>query len=202
MKKAVNISIILLLIIGLYTVVYGQEPVITNEEAVVNSVEKAIYGKLSAYGKSSLYINSADKGINQPISQGIINAAKKGGMRVYLDETKAADYQVLYDVLGFEFKYENGSSRGFLRDKKIRRNLNTLLRLTLKTTDDGEVAMLDDLRVVFEDEIDPGYFDYVSSDDIPSLSPLPPKSTVKKIAEPVVMTTAIGALVFLFFANR
>jgi len=201
LKRKANLLIISILFIWV-GISYGQSGVLTNEELVIKAVSQSVYDSISSENGGSVYIKNDSIGVNRPVSRGIIDAAQSKGFTVYLNNDQTVDYDVAYDILGFDFGYENGNSRGFLKQSMIKRQLNALLRLTFKNHVSGEINYSKDITVQYDDEIEPDYLNYVSSLNIKKLSPVEPASFVKKFAEPVIVTTAIGALVFMFFANR
>jgi len=181
---------------------YSQNEVLTNEEIVIKAVSQSVADNIADFSPGSIFINDDSVGIKRPVSKGIIDASSNNGFKVFINNNQTVDYIAAYDILGFDFNYKNGNSRGFLKQSMVKRNLNALLKLTLKNRGSGEIKYSNDIAVKYEDEIDPDYLDYVASINIRELSPVKPASFVKRFAEPVIVTTAIGALVFLFFANR
>jgi hypothetical protein len=201
LKRKANLLFIILIFIWV-GISYGQSGVLTNEELVIKAVSQSVGDSISEIKSGTVYIGNDSVGVNHPISRGIIDAAQNKGFTVFLNNNQTVDYNAAYDILGFDFDYKKGKSRGFLKQSMIKRKLNALLRLTFKNHVSGEIKYSKDVAVKYEDEIEPDYLNYVASLKIKQLSPNEPASFVKRFAEPVIVTTAIGALVFLFFANR
>ena len=84
----------------------------------------------------------------------------------------------------------------------IKREFASRLSITIIKSYEGRISSFEDIAVNYVDNIDPRFSDLVKSRDIPELAPDLPGSGWTKIAEPVVVTAAIGGLVYLFFANR
>lgn len=182
-------------------IIRGQESIITNEEIVSNSVRDAVVESGFCDGVVSVRLDLARSGLSRPISNGLSEAYRSLDIPVMTNDGSSAAI-IDYDILGFNFVYKNGRSRGFLKKPFIMRVLNARVRLTSTRSEDGAVNNQEDLDLVYSDEIRPEWVDLVRSLDIPELGPQVPGSGMIKIVEPVVVTAAVGGLVFLFFANR
>lgn len=173
----------------------------TNEQVVIKAVSDAALKSGFFSGLSDVRIKTADTGISRPISSGLIESMRSAGISVRADDADA-EVAVVYDVLGFDFDYKRGGSRGFLRNPKIRRVFDARIRITSTSLMDGSILGVGDIEASYEDQIEPRFAELVKSPDIPELAPDLPGSGWAKIIEPVVVTAAVGGLVYLFFANR
>lgn len=181
----------------------AQKQVLTNEQVVISAVREAAEKTMRDNGLDKIQIDMAKSGINRPISYGIADALRSLGVEVFaggLSEEPINDLK--YDVLGFDFDYRKGGSRGFLRKPMIKREFAARLRITISKSNAGRISSFEDIVVSYIDNIDPKFSDLVKSRDIPELAPDLPGSGWTKIVEPVVVTAAIGGIVYLFFANR
>jgi len=181
----------------------AQKLIPTNEEVVISSVREAAEKTMRGYGLDKIQMNIAESGIDRPISNGIAEALGSLGVKVFAGGISGESTNSLnYDVLGFDFDYGKGASRGFLRKRMIKREFAARLRITISKSIEGPILSFEDVAVSYVDNIDPRFANLVKSRDIPELAPDLPGSGWTKIAEPVVVTAAIGGLVYLFFANR
>ncbi len=181
----------------------AQTQVLTNEQVVISAVREAAEKTMRDNGLDKIQMNMAKSGINRPISYGIADALRSLGVEVYAGGLSEEPVNNLkYDVLGFDFDYGKGVSRGFLRKPMIKREFAARLRITISKSNEGRISSFEDIAVSYIDNIDPRFSDLVKSRDIPELAPDLPGSGWTKIVEPVVVTAAIGGIVYLFFANR
>lgn len=181
----------------------AQKLVPTNEEVVISSVRAAVEEKMRGQGLDQIQMNMAKSGIDGPISNGIADALRSLGIQVFAGGNDSVSVNSLdYDLLGFDFNYRKGTSRGFLRKPMIKREFEARLRITVTELVKGPILSFEDVAVSYIDNIDPRFANLVKSRDIPELAPDLPGSSWTKVVEPVVVTTAIGGIVYLFFANR
>jgi len=181
----------------------AQKLVPTNEEVVISSVREAAEETMRGYRLDKIRMNMAESGIDRPISSGIAEALRSMGAEVFAGgDSGESTNSLSYDVLGFDFGYGKGASRGFLRKPMIRREFAARLRITVSESIEGAILSLDDIGVSYADDIEPRFANLVKSRDIPELAPDLSGSNWTKIVEPVVVTAAVGGLVYLFFANR
>jgi hypothetical protein len=203
LKIEVKLAPILAALIISSQPVSSQGLIETNEQIVISSVRKAVVESLRTETFHRMSVNLTESGIERPVSNGIVNALRDMGVEVLADGSgDDGAERMVYDLLGFDFTYERGESRGFLRKPMIRREFAAQLRITVKAPPSGRIIFLNEIGVEYKDSIAPGFLDLARSRDIPELDPDPPGSGWIKIAEPAIVTVAVGALVYLFFANR
>lgn len=177
--------------------------VITNEEVVIEAARMGIENYFTSPQFRSISLEVLEGEISRPIAAGIAEGFKNLGVNVVGNDK--ADSSVQYaecDVLGFDFEYGNGDSRGFLRKRMIKRDFEARLKFTLYTAGPGSISEIKDISLNYQDQINPDMINLVKSRTIASLDPPLPSSGMKKFIEPVIVTATVGALVFLFFANR
>lgn len=175
----------------------------TNEQVVISSVREAVIESLKTESYRSMVLSLAEKGIERPVSNGIAEALRGLGVEVLGDGSGDDEVEKLaYDILGFDFSYEGGKSRGFLRKPMIRREFAAQIRIAVKAPPRDRIVYLNEIGVKYDDSIAPEFVDLARSRDIPELAPDPPGSGWIRFVEPAIVTGAVGALVYLFFANR
>ncbi len=172
----------------------------SNEQIMINSTAAVVETTFSG-GAPSLNIIADTSGIGGLISYGIAEGLKNSyGSIMLASAPDPAGANLYYDVLGFDFKYSRGGSRGFLRGRKIRRELQCELRINIREGEAFREAR--NLLVNYADEIEPSDTRFVNSRNIPELAPELPGSSWSRYAEPSLVIASVGALVYLFFANR
>ncbi len=191
---------LLLAFIG-FTSVWSQP--VTNEQIVVNSVREQITQGIEKDSAAALLIISGEKDLEILIAGAIADAMRSKYPQVLLSSTLAPNADNLqFDLQGFDFSFSKGASRGFLKAHKIKRQLQAQLRITIRSGMDGQLREVKDFSVAYNDVIDPAWAKYVNSRNIPELAPQAPASGWSRYVEPTLVIGAVGALVYLFFANR
>ncbi len=177
--------------------------VVTNEQVVARATREGIESNFQSLEPGSISIKVLEDEISRPVAIGLSEGFKNLQISVVGNDGASDDVQnVECDVLGFEFRYENGDPRGFLRKRMIRRKFMAVLKLTFSNLRDNSISEIRDITISYEDQINPEWGDLVKSRKIPALDPPFPSSGLKKVVEPVIVTAAVGALIYLFFANR
>ncbi len=203
MKISINLIAALVSVVVWPMAASAQKMILTNEQIVISSVREAAEKAMRSHKLNKIQLSIATSGIERPVSNGIAEALKSLGAEVVADAIDSESTNDLnYDVLGFDFDYEKGASRGFLRRPMIKREFAARIRITMSRSIEGSILGFDEIAVSYVDNIDPRFIDLVKSRDILELAPDLPGSGWTKIAEPVIVTAAIGGLVYLFFANR
>jgi len=177
--------------------------VVTNEQVVIGATKSGVEENFKSRQFASLAIDVLESEISRPVAIGLSEGFSRLGIDVVGNATADSALQNLEcDILGFEFKYENGDSRGFLRKRMLRRKFNAVIKMTFSDSRGRSVSEIKDLNISYEDQINPELAELVKSRNIAALDPPFPSSGMKKFAEPVIVTAAVGALIYLFFANR
>jgi hypothetical protein len=177
--------------------------VITNEQVVIEAGRSGVVDNSTALKFTDIVVEVSESEISRPVEIGLTEGFESLGINVVgNDRADSALQYVKCDILGFEFKYENGDSRGFLRKRMIRREFRAVLKLTFSDARNKSVSEIKDMNISYEDQINPALANLVKSRKISALAPPFPSSGMKKVVEPVIVTAAAGVLIYLFFANR
>jgi hypothetical protein len=203
MKSRFSVIIFLILFLQFVdiAIVHSQPP--TNEQLVVSAVKEEIDKSLSKDSASVLMVISGKKELEVLIGGAIADAMRSKYPQVLMDSTPSPNADNLtFDIQGFDFSFHKGASRGFLKAHKIRRQLQAQLRITISSGLDRQLRDMKDIEFYRSDTIEPVWAKYVSSRNIAELSPQAPASSWSRFVEPTLVIAAVGALVYLFFANR
>lgn len=201
--KKIKICSLFIIIISSLPLSTVSSQVITNEQAVIEACRNGVTDSSTTFEFTDIIIEVSESEISRPVEIGLTEGFKSLGINVVgNDRSDSALQYVKCDILGFEFKYKNGDSRGFLRKRMIRREFKAVLKLTFSNLRDKSVSEIRDFDISYEDQINPALANLIKSRTIPALDPPFPSSGMKRIAEPVIVTAAAGALIYLFFANR
>jgi hypothetical protein len=191
---------VFLALIG-FAVARSQPP--TNEEVVVSAVKDQVEKNFGSDSVPALLVISGEKELELLVGGGIADAMRDKYPQVLLSSAPAPNADNLtFNIEGFDFSFHKGASRGFLKTHKINRRLQEQLRITIRNGIDGQVREMKELSISYSDTIDPAWAKYVSSPNIVELSPSAPVSSWSRYVEPGLVIAAVGALVYLFFANR
>lgn len=173
----------------------------SNEQILINSTAAKVESSFSEVMTGGLSIVTDTTGLGGLISAGIAEGLKGRYDTILLAAGPVTIGPNLYfDLLGFNLDYKKGASRGFLRGRKIRREMLCELRINIR--DGGLLRDARNVTVYYNDEIERADIRFVNSRDIPALAPEPPGSSWSRYAEPALVVGSVGALVYLFFANR
>jgi hypothetical protein len=176
---------------------------LTNEQIVVNTVRQQINQNIEKDSASALLVISSEKELDLLIAGAIADAMRTKYPQVLLASSPSPNANNLaFDIQGFDFSFHKGASRGFLKAHKIKRQLQAQLRITIRSGMDGQLREVRDFSVAYDDIIDPAWAKFVNSRNIPELAPPVPSSGWSRYVEPTLVISAVGTLVYLFFANR
>ena len=191
-------AIIILILFG----VSASAEVITNEEVVIDAAADGVASNFADPGFKTVSIVVSDGDISDLVGTGLAEGFENIGVNVVgNDQPDSAVQYAECDVLGFDFRYRHGDSRGFLRKRMIKREFSARLKFTLYDSR-RSISEIRDMSLNYVDQIDPGLIDLVKSRSIEELDPPVPSSGMQRFIEPIVVTATVGGLVFLFFANR
>jgi hypothetical protein len=195
-------SIIMLATIGcMMTSAFAQNPD-TNEQFVVNAVEKTTSAFIDSLNISGDTIYIEDQtGLAGLIVDGFRLALLKNKNSVVasIDRAGAIAVRANLSLSAFEFKYTEGRSRGFLKKPFIKRQLTGQLLINLAASDFNYIGFRD---FSASDEVEPAYANYIASMRYNQLSPDNPGGGLIKYLEPLAVTATVGGLIYLFFINR
>ncbi len=175
---------------------------VTNEEFVVNSILRATATLIDSLEltPSRARVDSAD-GLDELAVDGVKAALIESGWFVVnkIDRKSGQGFNITASLSAFDFKYEKGRSRGFLKKPAIRRELSGQILFKLIGND---YSYLDFLDFSDSDEVAPGQANYIASIRYKELSPPVPGGGATKYLEPLAVTATVGGLIYLFFINR
>ncbi len=175
----------------------------SNEQFVMESVSKAVNDNVELSGISRILLSDDSTGINRPILFGIVQALSgKGILSVFGPTSDTTDAELSFKISGLDFHYAKGSSMGFLKKHRIKRELQGQIMITIKRSADNAALVMKSVEFSNNDDIEPEALNFVKSRDIVELAPQAPSSRWSKFLEPALVTISVGALVYLFFANR
>ena len=199
--KKHSLVIALFFILTVNSTAQDRGPILTNEQVVIKAVREGAAAAGIFDRLTDVRFDPVETGPGRAIYGGLAEALTARGISIH-SENEAASMTTGFDILGFDFRYKKGKSRGFLRKPMINRSFNARIRVTVTGLATGKVLGMEDISATYTDELDPDAENLIKSRDIPELAPAAPVSGWTKIVEPVVVTTAVGGLVYLFFANR
>jgi hypothetical protein len=195
------LSLFCILVFISFRTSFSQPP--TNEQVVISAVRDEVDKNFSSDSASALLVVASEKELDLLVAGAIADAMRTKYPQVLLSSTAAPNAENLtFNIEGFDFAFRKGASRGFLKTHKIRRDLQTQLRITIKNGTDGQLREVKDLTISHSDTLDPAWVKYVNSRNINELAPQAPPSGWSRYVEPTLVIGAVGALVYLFFANR
>jgi hypothetical protein len=201
MKTRLLISLSSLFAIALFEMARAQPS--TNEQMVTDAVEAQVDESFEGDSGRALLIIPGQPELDILVAGAIADAMRHKYPQVMLASSPSPSADNLtFDIQGFDFRFRKGASRGFLKAHKIKRELQGQLRITIKSGTDGQLREVKDIPFSSTDVIEPGWAKYVDSRSIPELAPLAPSSSWSRYVEPALVITAVGTLVYLFFANR
>jgi hypothetical protein len=202
LKKAkLLIPAIALVFISVWNVAVCGQP-LTNEQIVLSTVKQAVAEKVTGDTSLGIQVTVKSGELERLIGDGIRDGLQdKFGQPIYLTELDPRRLTINYEILGFDFTYKKGHSRGFLKSNKIARDLRCQVRLSIDNTATG-ISISHEISAIYHDEIEPADLNYAKSRTIPELSPAAPGSGWSRYAEPSLVIASVGTLVYLFFANR
>lgn len=201
MRKSRLSLIIAGVILLSFGIAYGQP--LSNEQIVISSVKAAVDSEVTGDSTHTLQITVKAAELDRLVGDGLYDGLRdKYGKAIYLSSLDPQLLSLNYDILGFDFSYKKGQSRGFFKSHKIARDFRCQLRININGGPDSKLILSQGISVSYHDEIEPSDLNYVKSRRIPELAPSAPGSGWSRYAEPSLVIASVGTLVYLFFANR
>ncbi len=177
--------------------------IISNEQAVILAARAGVDENFNNGAFEAVKIEVGESEISRPVAIGLAEGFENININVVGNAPADSSVKKIEcDILGFDFKYENGDSRGFLQRRMIKRKFTAFLKVTVIDPEIMSVSEIKDITINYEDQINPELADLVKSRTIHALAPRFPSSGYKRVVEPVIVTGAVGSLIYLFFANR
>ena len=176
---------------------------ISNEQIVSNAVKETAVRELGDLQNQRIIVISDGTPLNGIIASALADAMQDKSAEVMLaSQPDSTSENLAFKILNFDFQYKKGSSRGFLRQHRIKREFQGQLQLTLESGAAGNVVATYMLPLSLSDEIDPAAMGAVNSDEIPELAPRTPGQPFSKLIKPALAVASVTVLVYLFFANK
>jgi len=174
----------------------------TNEQFVMDAVYQITSNLLDSldHDTGHFTIGKVD-GIDELAVNGMRLALLNHGWINSNGENNSGDNPYIVNITfsALNFGYKKGESLGFLKKSYIRRNIDGQVLVKIVGPEYSYVGFRD---ISDSDEFAPDQANYVASLRYNQLSPSLPGAGLKRILEPVTVTAAAGALIYLFFANR
>ncbi len=196
-----SLALVLIAIAAVTAIGQESDPVLTNEQVVSKAFRDVVGHAGILDGLIDIRVEPVVASPGRPLYNGLTEALAARGISVH-SRGGAAPKSMTIEILGFDFRYGRGKSRGFLRAPMIKRIFDARVRISLTEIRNGQLLGAEDLAVSYADELNPAVERLIKSRDIPELAPALPVSGWTRIVEPVVVTAAVGGLMYLFFANR
>lgn len=176
---------------------------ISNEQIISTTVKAAALRELGDFQNQRIIVVTDGTPLNGIIASTLADALRNKSAEVVLaSQPDSTSENLAFKILNFKFKYKKGSARGFLKQRRILREFQSQLQLTLESGFSGDIIATYNLPLSYQDQIDPGASGSVKSDDIPELAPKRPGRAISKLAKPALVVASVTVLVYLFFANK
>jgi hypothetical protein len=145
------------------------------------------------------FIPSADSWIAE---NSIIARLNEKSRKHIIADTSNFSYPVLqFAISDMSVKYGKVFYDGFLGPKKVTRSIN--LELSLKITSQGAVKIIDYLSQHYQDTVSYDSIHLLENENVsPTKSSLPDETLIDRIISPVIITSSVAVIVYLFFTLR
>jgi hypothetical protein len=185
-------------------------PVATNMDLIVATVEdaadKALAGlddgeMLSREQGAILIVSQSEHDANWLVEHVLIDRMLQRGfeVRVAADSAEVPNgiSRLAYRVLDLGIRSTSG-----LRGANFKRQSHTTVALQLSQTGEETVDWQDETTVFREDSAPKSMLELLQSSTYDFAKTELEEETWSKFAEPVIVTTVLGGLIYLFFSNR
>jgi hypothetical protein len=201
--KALNIFALLVIICCISTETFSQPQ--KNLEIIQELSEKSIDSLgLDVYNflgdtLNIRFVPSCDSWI---VENSIIKKIRENGRVILISDTNNLNYPIWhFAILNMGVEYGKTFYDGFLGHKKVVRSVN--LNLSLKITSRGEVKKIDYLSRRYQDTVAYDSIHLLENDNMSSTkSALPDETFIDRILSPVIITSSVAVIVYLFFTLR
>lgn len=126
---------------------------------------------------------------------------KKGEVGIGKEKIKEGDLSLSFRIIKLSLEYPEVKRKKFLGRSWVRREVQVLLSFIL-SDNLGEVLWSKKGEGKDSDLVKMDQLEALNNKHYTFLSPEVPESSWGKLVEPAVVTAVVGALVYLFFANR
>jgi hypothetical protein len=119
-----------------------------------------------------------------------------------VSDTNTLRYTTLeLSIIKMGVRYNNVFYDGFFGSKKVVRSVN--LELTSKVTKNGSLKNIDILNQQYQDTVDYNSINLIENQNIVStISSLPDDTFIDRLLSPVIITSSVAVVVYLFFTLR
>ena len=183
-------------------------PTPTNMDLIVATVEDAadraladVDGQdmLDSDSGAVLVVSQAKHDANWLVEHVLVDRLLQRGFEVLSDSSVATDgnARLAYRVLDLGIR---ATSR--LRGSDVKRESHATLALQLSRTGEETVLWQDETTVFREDAVPKSQLELLQDSSYKFAKTELEEETWSKFAEPVIVTTVLGGLIYLFFSNR
>jgi hypothetical protein len=193
-----------LLLLSATTAVASPYP--TNMDLLIETVESAVDAGLAqmavpadAASVPLLVAPQSEHDANWMVDHILTNRLLARGFQVTLDSTavQASSMRLSYRVLDLGVSGQSG-----LRGSGVDRQGRVTLALRLSDESDDSVHWQDEITRTRQDQIPKNQLEILQHDDLKFAQTELEEQSWSKFVEPVIVSTVLGGLIYLFFSNR
>ena len=181
-------------------------PFPTNMDLLVETVSSAVDAGMAEMNVPEdaalapmLVVAQAKHDANWMVDHLLANRLLERGFAVTLDSTMAqtSNMRLSYRVLDLGVTGKSG-----LRGSSVNRQGRVTLALRLSDEDDDTIYWQDEITRVRRDQIPKNKIEILQHDDFKFAQTELEEQTWSKFIEPMIVSTVLGGLIYLFFSNR
>jgi len=183
-------------------------PIPTNMDLIVATVEEATdralanldeVNMLAGDGGAVLVVSQAKHDANWLVEHVIIDRLLQRGLEVLSDSSAAVpgNARIAFRILELGIRATSG-----LRGITATRESHATVALQLSATGEETVTWQDETTVFREDLVPKDQLDLLQDSSYDFAKTELEEETWSKFAEPVIVSTVLGGLIYLFFSNR
>ena len=181
-------------------------PFPTNMDLLVETVSSAVDAGMAEMNfpedaalAPMLVVAQAKHDANWMVDHLLANRLLERGFAVTLDSTMAqtSNIRLSYRVLDLGVTGKSG-----LRGSSVNRQGRVTLALRLSDEDDDTIYWQDEITRVRRDQIPKNKIEILQHDDFKFAQTELEEQTWSKFIEPMIVSTVLGGLIYLFFSNR
>ena len=188
------------------TTALSATPFPTNMDLLVETVSSAVDAGMAEMNVPEyaalapmLVVAQAKHDANWMVDHLLANRLLERGFAVTLDSTMAqtSNMRLSYRVLDLGVTGKSG-----LRGSSVNRQGRVTLALRLIDEDDDTIYWQDEITRVRRDQIPKNKIEILQHDDFKFAQTELEEQTWSKFIEPMIVSTVLGGLIYLFFSNR
>ena len=188
------------------TTALSATPFPTNMDLLVETVSSAVDAGMAEMNVPEdtalapmLVVAQAKHDANWMVDHLLANRLLERGFAVTLDSTMAqtSNMRLSYRVLDLGVTGKSG-----LRGSSVNRQGRVTLALRLSDEDDDTIYWQDEITRVRRDQIPKNKIEILQHDDFKFAQTELEEQTWSKFIEPMIVSTVLGGLIYLFFSNR